>query len=62
MCKKDYSLNPSRCICENSKHLKSIADSSVIACDEILSVMDIASTKKTNVIAKNVIKLFIVKG
>ena len=52
MCKKDYSLNPSRCICENSKHLKSIADSSVIACDEILSVMDIASTKKTNAIAK----------
>ena len=25
-CKKDYSLNPSTCICENSKYLKSIAD------------------------------------
>ena len=62
MCKNDYSLNTSRCVCKNSKHLKSIADTSVIACDEILSVMDIASTKKTNVIAKNVIKLFIVKG
>ena len=25
-CKKDYSRNPSTCICENSKYLKSIAD------------------------------------
>ena len=43
-CKKDYSWNPSACICENSKYFKSTADTSVIACDEIISVMDIVST------------------
>ena len=42
------------CICENSKYLKSIADTSVIKCDEIISVMDIVSTKKTNTMATNV--------
>ena len=34
-CKKDFSWNPSTCICDNSKYLKSIADSSVTG----LSVM-----------------------
>ena len=38
----------------NSKYLKSIADTSVIACDEVISVMDIVSTEKTNTIAKKV--------
>ena len=52
--KKGYSWNPSRCICESSKYLKSIADISVIDCDEIIAVMDIVSTKKTNIIATNV--------
>ena len=33
--KKDFS--------DHSKYLKSIADTSVIACDEIISVMDVAS-------------------
>ena len=33
--KKDYGWNPSTSICENSKYLKSIADTSVIVCDEI---------------------------
>ena len=28
-CKEDYSWNPSICICENSKYLKSITDNSV---------------------------------
>ena len=55
-CKKGYSWNPSTCICENSKYLKIIADTSVIACDEIISVMDIVSTKMTNTIATNVTK------
>ena len=32
--KKDCSWNPSACICENSKYLKSIADTSVIMCDK----------------------------
>ena len=50
-CKKDYSRNPSTC---NSKYLKSIADTSVIASDEITSVVDIVSTKMTNTIATNV--------
>ena len=45
-CKKDYSSNPSTCICENSKCLKS---SSVTECDEIIYAMDTVSTKKKNV-------------
>ena len=53
-CKKDYNWDPSTCICENSKYLKSIADTSVIECDEIITVMDIVSTKKINTIAANV--------
>ena len=52
-CKKDYSWNSSTCICENSKYLKSIADTSVIAGDEIISVMDIVSTKMVNTITTN---------
>ena len=52
--KKDYIWNPSTCVCENRKTLKSIADTSVIACDEVISVMDIVSTKRTNTIATNV--------
>ena len=39
---------------ENSKYLKGIAGTSVITCDEIMSVMDIESTKMTNTIATNV--------
>ena len=49
--KKDYSWNPSTCICENSKYLKGIADTSVTECDEIIIAMDIVSTKKANTIA-----------
>ena len=51
---KDFSWNPRRSICENSKYLKSIADTSLIEYDEIISVMDIASTKTTNTMATNV--------
>ena len=46
-CKKAYSCNPSACIYENSKYLKSIVDTSVITHDEIISVMDIVTTKMT---------------
>ena len=53
---KDCSWNTSTCICEKSKYLKSIADASVIACDEIISVMDIVSTNMTNTIATNMTK------
>ena len=52
---KNYVRNPSTCICENSGYLISIADNSVIACDEIISVMDIVSTKMTNIISTNVV-------
>ena len=52
--KKDYSWNSSTCIYQNSKHLTGIADTSVIACDEIIPVMDIVSTKITNTTAANV--------
>ena len=52
--KKGYSWNPSTCICEDKRYLKSIADTSVMACDEIISAMDIVSTKMTNNIAANV--------
>ena len=41
--KKDYSWNSSICICEKSKYLKSIADTSLIAYE-----------KKSNTIATNV--------
>ena len=53
-CKKDYSWDTSTCIRENIKYLKKVADTSVIECDEVTTVMDIASTKKTNTIATNV--------
>ena len=53
-CKKDFSWNPSTSISENDKYLKSILDTSVITCNEILYVMDIVSTKMTNTIATNV--------
>ena len=41
---KDYIWNPNICICENSKYLESIADTSVIRCDKIITVMVIVST------------------
>ena len=50
---KNYSQNLSGCICENIKYLKSIAHTSLIVFDEIISVMDIVSTEKTNTIATN---------
>ena len=45
-CKKDCSWNHNTCICENSKYLKSTL---LTECDEIISVMDVVSTKKKNV-------------
>ena len=54
--KKNYSWNPSTCICEISKYLKSIADNSVTESDEIVIVMDTVSTTTTtkNTVATNV--------
>ena len=53
-CIKDYIWSPSICICENGKYLKSIADTSVIPCDEIINAMDGVSTNVTHSIPKNV--------
>ena len=39
--------------CENSMYLKSITDTSVTECDEIIFVIDNVSTKKGNTIARN---------
>ena len=44
-CKRGYSWNSSTWIYENSKYLKGNADTSVIECDEFISVMNIVSTK-----------------
>ena len=46
-CKEDYSWNRSTRICENSKHLKSLAYNSVTKCDEIVIVIDNLSKKDT---------------
>ena len=47
-------MNPSTCIYENSKYLKSITDTSAIVCDENIFVIDIVSTKIANTIATDV--------
>ena len=49
-CKENYSWDSSACICESCKYLKSIANTTVTECDEIMIVMDDLSTKKTNAI------------
>ena len=51
--KKHYSWNPSTCICENKRYLKSVADDAVTECDEILNFMDSASTNMTTSISSN---------
>ena len=53
-CKKDYSLNPRTCICENSKYLKSLADTLVTKCDEIVIAINNLSTTKINTITANI--------
>ena len=47
---KGFSQNPSTCICQNSKYLKRVPDTSVIECDEIVIGTDIVSTKKANTV------------
>ena len=53
-CQENYSWNRSKCISENSKSLRSDADTSVTECDEVIIVMDNLSTKNRNTIATNV--------
>ena len=45
-CKKHHSWDPSTCICENSNYLKSIANTSMIECDETISAINIVSIKQ----------------
>ena len=52
MCKKDYSWNPSTCIYEISKYLKSNTVVSVNECGEFIIVMNNVLTKTT--IATNI--------
>ena len=52
MRKKNYNWNPNICICENTKYSKYIPDTSVIMCYEIISAMDIVTTKLKNAITK----------
>ena len=52
-CKKGYNFNPSAFIFENSKYLKSIADSLVVVCDKIMNAIDSVSTNITNTISTN---------
>ena len=56
-CKKDSGLNPSTCVCENSKYLKHIVCDPVIICDEITYVMVNASTNMTNTISTNALNI-----
>ena len=53
MCKKDYSWNPTTCICKNSKCLQCIIEDSVIVCDKIINTTNIVSTNVTNIIPTN---------
>ena len=58
MCKKVYNCNPSTCICENGKYLKSITYISVIVWDEIMSATHSASTILKNAIPINMTNIW----
>ena len=47
--RKYYSCNPTTCTCQIGKHLKIIADTSVIMCDEIIHATDVQQMIPTNV-------------
>ena len=53
-CKENYHWNRSKCTFENTKYLKSVADTSVTKCHETVIVMDNLSPRKTNTIARYV--------
>ena len=44
--REKHTWNPSTCICNNSKYLKSVADILVTRCNEIIIVMNNLATKK----------------
>ena len=43
--REDYRWNPSTCICENGKYLKSVTDDSKLVCDEIINVTNVMFNK-----------------
>ena len=43
--KKNYSWNLGTCVCENSQYLKSISDTLVTQCDDMISVIDLYQQK-----------------
>ena len=52
-CNKDYSWNPSKCICVNGKYLKSIIDESVIKCNGIIKITSNIPTNVTSTVSIN---------
>ena len=55
MYKKDYTLNPATCSCENGKYLASIIDDLVITCDEIIEETKTENSHKKFFYEKNAI-------
>ena len=53
VCKEDYSRNPSTCICENGKYLKSVTDDLKIVCNEIINITGSVSTNFSSTILTN---------
>ena len=51
---KSYNWNPSTCIYENGKYLKSISDTLVIVCNETMNSIDSVSRNVTNTVTANV--------
>ena len=58
MCGKDCSLNPSTCICENSKYLKSVADTLVTKCDKNCYIGYVTIKKDQKIYIVNHLYLF----
>ena len=48
VCKKEYVWNPSKCICENGKHLASIMGDLTIICHEIITSYEKKEKKYSN--------------
>ena len=51
---KDYGWNPSKCIFENGRYLKSIVDESIISINENINVTNNIPANDTNALATNV--------
>ena len=58
MCRKDCSLNPSTCIYENSKYLKSVADTLVTKCNKNCYIGYVTIKKDQKIYSVNPLYLF----